>query len=101
MTTLPQGDLPKDTGILRAVAQYNRANAGVYASVLQEHLSRSAAVEWDGHFHSTDQMHGGDKCCRKLEALIFVLRLLNGLVAKRRSLAYECDYEPERVVGTG
>jgi uncharacterized protein len=35
MTTLPQGDLPKDTGILRTAAQNNRANVGVYASVLQ------------------------------------------------------------------
>src|SRR5215467_14406561 len=35
MTTLPQADLPKDAGILRAAAQYNRANVGVYASVLQ------------------------------------------------------------------
>ena len=35
MTTLPQGDLPKDTGILRTAAQHNRANLGVYASVLQ------------------------------------------------------------------
>ena len=35
MTTLPQGDLPKDPGILRAAAQHNRANVGVYASVVQ------------------------------------------------------------------
>ena len=35
MTTLAQGDLPKDTGILRTAARYNRANVGVYASVLQ------------------------------------------------------------------
>jgi len=35
MTTLPQSDLPKDTGILRTAAQHNRANVGVYASVLQ------------------------------------------------------------------
>ena len=35
MTTLPQGDLPKDVGILRTAAQHNRANVGVYASVLQ------------------------------------------------------------------
>ena len=35
MTTLPQGDLPKDTGILRTAAQHNGANVGVYASVLQ------------------------------------------------------------------
>src|SRR5712691_10872503 len=35
MTTLPQGDLPKDAGILRTAAQHNRANVGVYASVLR------------------------------------------------------------------
>ena len=35
MTTLPQADLPKDAGILRTAAQHNRANVGVYASVLQ------------------------------------------------------------------
>jgi uncharacterized protein YcbX len=34
MTTLPQGDLPKDAGILRAAAQYNQANVGVYAAVV-------------------------------------------------------------------
>ncbi|MBA2462337.1 MAG: MOSC domain-containing protein [Actinobacteria bacterium] len=33
MTTLPQSDLPKDAGILRAAAQHNDANVGVYASV--------------------------------------------------------------------
>ncbi len=33
MTTLPQGDLPKDPGILRTAAQHNDANVGVYASV--------------------------------------------------------------------
>jgi uncharacterized protein YcbX len=35
MTTLPQGDLPRDTGILRTAAQHNRASVGVYASVVQ------------------------------------------------------------------
>jgi hypothetical protein len=35
MTTLPQGDLPKDPGILCTAAQHNRAKVGVYASVLQ------------------------------------------------------------------
>jgi uncharacterized protein YcbX len=35
MTTLPQGDLPRDLGILRTAAQHNQANVGVYASVLQ------------------------------------------------------------------
>ncbi len=34
MTTLPQGDLPKDPGILRAAAQHNQANVGVYAEVI-------------------------------------------------------------------
>jgi uncharacterized protein YcbX len=33
MTTLPQGDLPKDLGILRTAAQHNHAHVGVYASV--------------------------------------------------------------------
>jgi len=49
ITTLPQGDLPHDTGILRTVAQHNQvesftlalgkvlpAIAGVYATVLHE-----------------------------------------------------------------
>jgi uncharacterized protein YcbX len=35
MTTLAQGDLPRDAGILRTAAQHNQANVGVYASVLQ------------------------------------------------------------------
>ena len=35
MITLPQGDLPKDLGILRTVAKYNQVHAGVYASVHQ------------------------------------------------------------------
>jgi uncharacterized protein len=33
MITLPQADLPRDLGILRTVAQYNRVTAGVYATV--------------------------------------------------------------------
>jgi uncharacterized protein len=35
MITLPQGDLPRDLGILRTVARYNQVNVGVYASVLR------------------------------------------------------------------
>jgi uncharacterized protein len=35
MTTLPQGDLPRDHGILRTAARYNNAHVGVYAEVLQ------------------------------------------------------------------
>lgn len=33
MTTLPQGDLPRDVGILRTAVQHNEANVGVYADV--------------------------------------------------------------------
>jgi uncharacterized protein YcbX len=33
MTTLAQGDLPKDRGILRTAAQHNQVNVGVYAAV--------------------------------------------------------------------
>lgn len=33
MTTLAQGDLPRDPGILRAVAQHDQVNVGVYAAV--------------------------------------------------------------------
>jgi hypothetical protein len=33
MTTLAQGELPRDPGILRTAAQHNRANVGVYAGV--------------------------------------------------------------------
>jgi uncharacterized protein len=40
MTTLPQGDLPKDTGILKAAARYNQARVGAYAVVLQDGVIR-------------------------------------------------------------
>jgi MOSC domain-containing protein len=35
MTSLPQGDLPKDSGILRTAVQLNQTNVGVYAAVVQ------------------------------------------------------------------
>ncbi len=35
MTTLPQSDLPSDSGILRTAAQHNGANVGVYCSVVR------------------------------------------------------------------
>jgi MOSC domain-containing protein YiiM len=35
MTTLPQGDLPRDPGVLRTAVQRNGGNVGVYASVLR------------------------------------------------------------------
>jgi uncharacterized protein YcbX len=40
MTTLPQGDLPKDPGILRTAAQHNQANVGVYADVISGGTTR-------------------------------------------------------------
>jgi uncharacterized protein YcbX len=36
MTTLAQGNLPKDSGILRTAVQHNQGHVGVYASVVQE-----------------------------------------------------------------
>jgi uncharacterized protein len=35
MTTLAQGDLPKDVGVLRTAAKHNGVHVGVYASILQ------------------------------------------------------------------
>jgi len=35
MTTLAQGDLPVDPGILRTAAQHNQVNVGVYAAVVR------------------------------------------------------------------
>jgi MOSC domain-containing protein len=35
MTTLPQGDLPKDPGILRTAAKHHHAQVGVYAGVVR------------------------------------------------------------------
>jgi MOSC domain-containing protein YiiM len=40
MITMPQGDLPKDPGILRAAAQHNQANVGVYADVIAAGTTR-------------------------------------------------------------
>lgn len=41
MITLPQGDLPKDSGILRTVARNNANHVGVYASVLTGGIVRA------------------------------------------------------------
>jgi uncharacterized protein YcbX len=40
MTTLPQGDLPKDIGILKTAARHNRAEVGAYASVMSGGIVR-------------------------------------------------------------
>jgi uncharacterized protein YcbX len=45
MTTLPQGDLPKDPSILRAAVRHNAGNVGVYAAVVRGgHVRRGDAV---------------------------------------------------------
>ena len=41
MTTLAQGDLPEDRGVLRTAVQHNRANVGVYAAVIRGGTIRS------------------------------------------------------------
>jgi uncharacterized protein len=35
MTTLPQGDLPKDPSVLRTIVQHNQGNVGVLATVIK------------------------------------------------------------------
>ena len=40
MTTLPQGDLPKDSGILRTAARHNGVHVGVYAEVRRSGIVR-------------------------------------------------------------
>ena len=49
MTTLPQSDLPKDSGILRTVARHHDMKVGVYASVVQGGMVRLGdGVSLDG-----------------------------------------------------
>jgi MOSC domain-containing protein len=40
MTTLAQGDLPRDPGILRTAAQHNHVNVGVYAALVRGGMIR-------------------------------------------------------------
>jgi uncharacterized protein YcbX len=44
MTTLAQGDLPRDPGILRTAAQQHRAHVGVYAKVLEGGVVRRGDI---------------------------------------------------------
>jgi MOSC domain-containing protein len=52
MTTLPQGDLPRDLGILRTTARYNQVHAGVYAAVHKGVTIRRGHL---GHLGSNDR----------------------------------------------
>ena len=51
MITLPQGDLLKDSGILRTAAQHNGVNVGIYASVIMAGAIAAATgrarLSWD------------------------------------------------------
>jgi uncharacterized protein YcbX len=46
MTTLAQGDLPRDLGVLRTAARYNSVNVGVYAFVEQGGSIKRADPVW-------------------------------------------------------
>jgi MOSC domain-containing protein YiiM len=35
MTTLAQGELPKDSGVLRTAVEHNQGNVGVYTAVVR------------------------------------------------------------------
>lgn len=49
MTTLSQGDLPKDTNILRTAAQHNDAHVGIYAEVI-----KGGTIKCDDRFSIVD-----------------------------------------------
>jgi uncharacterized protein YcbX len=50
MTTLAQGDLSQDVGVLRTAAKYNQAQVGAYASVIQGGIIRRGdAVRFDSN----------------------------------------------------
>jgi uncharacterized protein YcbX len=46
MTTLPQGDLPRDLGVLRTAARHNHVNVGAYASVIHEGKIKRGDSVW-------------------------------------------------------
>jgi uncharacterized protein YcbX len=46
MTTLPQGDLPLDMGVLRTAARHNHVNVGAYASVVHEGKVKRGDSVW-------------------------------------------------------
>ncbi len=46
MTTLAQGDLPRDLGILRTAALFNQVNVGVYASVERSGSIKRGDLIW-------------------------------------------------------
>lgn len=75
MTTPPQGDLPRDPGILRTAAQHNGVNVGVYASVPRGGsvrrgdpvtLAMDARASWADRHVSVRVLHGrGSGVCSR------------------------------------
>jgi uncharacterized protein len=46
MTTLAQGDLPKDPGVLKTAAKYNEVRVGIYASVIETGVVKIGDPIW-------------------------------------------------------
>ena len=69
MTTLPQGNLPKDPSVLRTIVQHNQGNVGVLATVIK--VGRVAAamrqlrISWSSRIDITG-----------MEATCFILALM-------------------------
>lgn len=48
MTTLPQGDLPRDPNVLRTAAKENNAAIGVYGTIIQSgRIQRGDTIEFE------------------------------------------------------
>jgi len=48
MTTLPQGDIPKEPNVLRTIVQHNHGNVGVLATVARGgKVERGDAISWE------------------------------------------------------
>lgn len=57
MTTLPQADLPRDVGILRAAAQHNRVPIPAFGGDPMPSVGVYAVVEQGGSVHRGDPIH--------------------------------------------
>ena len=67
MTTLPQGDLPKDLSVLRTIVHHNQGNVGVLATVLPSgRVSRGDAVFLEERDVTADFVSPGPAGSRQL-----------------------------------